>query len=511
MEGGNKIIFNSSILFVKMFFTIGISLYTTRILLNNLGVEDFGIYNLIAGVISMLGFINVTLAITTQRFLSFSLGLKDRSESKVILSNSFFLHFIIAIIMLIIFETIGLYLLNNKLLIPNGRLDVANTLFQFVIFSTLITILAAPFDGLISAHEDMFFLAIIEFLESSVRLLIAIYLIYSEEDKLLVYGGLLLISTFLFRTFKYTYCRMKYPESKVNYFRNIKKSKIKELTSFSFWNLFGVLSYFFRSQGIAVVLNVFYGVVVNSAFAIANQISNQLSVFSQTLVRAIKPQIVRSEGAGERERMLKLALLSSKFSFFLMSMFAIPIFLELNLILKLWLKDVPEFTLVFCRIIIIYMLLQQLTNGVVDGVQAIGKIKIFQIVTSILRLIVLPIGYYILKFGYPNYSILLLSLGIEFIASFFRIFYFSIITGLKIKDYFNAVIFLSLLPFFMTLIPVSFVHGYMEESLFRILAVVIVTLGIYGSTIYFFGLNSDERIKITNMKKDFFLLLKVKF
>lgn len=280
MIGSNKIIFNTGVLYLKMIITVVISLYSTRLLLEALGIQDFGIFNIVAGVISMLAFINMALSTTTERYLSFSLGLNDNEMLKKTFANSMILHLFIGLFLVVIFETIGYYML-SKLNIPSDRIEASNFLFQIVVITTFISIISSPYNGLANAYENMLFLSLVDISEVVLRLFIAVYLIISEKDKLIIYGLLILILTIFIRILKWAYCNLKYKESKFNYVKDYNKDKLIELSSFAGWNLFGVLSFVTRFQGTAILINLFFGVLVNSAYAIANQVSTQVSFFSQ--------------------------------------------------------------------------------------------------------------------------------------------------------------------------------------------------------------------------------------
>ncbi|EPR67844.1 putative flippase [Cyclobacterium qasimii] len=440
MQAGNKILINTGILYFKLIVSVAISLFTTRLILSALGTEDFGIFSVVGGVISLLGFINVAMTTTTQRFLSFSLGLEDVLQTRKVFANSIILHLFIGFLLLIVFETVGVYFLNNHLNIASERLQTANYLLQFIIGSTFLVIISVPYDGLANAHENMLFLSILDIFESIGKLCIAFILLNSSFDKLLLYGFLLFILTLLVRIIKWIYCNNKYVETKFNYKNDFEPKKIKEMSSFASWNLFGVLSSIGNNSGTAIVLNIYFGTIVNAAFGIAQQVNGQLSFLSQTLMKAIKPQMTKSEGSGNRARTIKLSIISSKFSFYLYSFVSIPLFFELPLILSIWLKDVPENTIVFCKLILVINLVRQFSMGIMSAVQAIGKIRLYQTVAGSMQLLVIPIGIVFYNLNYPNYTIFLIALLMEILSTIFRVYYFSFLTKYNVIKYITEVL-----------------------------------------------------------------------
>lgn len=496
MRATNKIVFNTAILYTKMVVTVCISFYTTRVILNALGAGDFGIYNVVGGVIGMLGFMNAAMTASTQRHLSFEMGKKNISGIKKIFANSLVIHFALGLLLVLFFEVAGIYLLDQHLQIDPERLETAKMIFHFVVVSSFISIISVPYDAVVNAHENMVFVAITNILESVIRLAIAVYLTYSGFDKLLVYGFLVMISSILIRVIKRIYCLRSYKECHIKLRREYDFGAIRELTSFAGWNLFGSLCSIGRSQGISIVLNIFYGTVVNAAYGIANQVNGQLAFFSQTMMKTIRPQMMKSEGSGDRERMLKLSIVASKFSFYLFSFFLIPLFIEMPFVLKFWLKNVPENTVLFCRLIITLSLIMQLSMGIMSAIQSIGKVKIYQTIVGSIQLLTLPIGYIFLSFSYPVYSILVVALVLEVVATFFRVYYFNRITGFSIPVFIKEAVIVPILPFLLTVFFNFFIYEVLPYNIFRLLLMLTASSLVYLILVYSIGVNKEERIQI---------------
>lgn len=476
-----------------------VSLYSTRLVLNILGAKDYGLFNLVGGVIAMLSFLNVAMSISTQRYLSFHLGAGDQQKLKSIFNASVILHFIIGIILVIILEVIGIYLFNKVLNIPIERIETAKIIFHFMVISTFFTITSVPYDAVINSHENMLFDAIISIFESMVKLGIAIYIRFSSFDKLIIYGLLLVILTIVIRIYKRIYCTSKYPECKLQLRNNSNSVILKEMASFAGWNLFGAACNVARNQGVAVVLNIFFGTVVNAAYGIANQVIAQLNFFSSTMLKSLNPQIVKSEGSGNRQRMLRLVMLACKFPFILLSFFAIPLLIEMHYILKIWLKIVPDYTVVFCRLIIIITLINQLSIGLQTAIQTIGKIKNYQAFMGTLLLFNLPVAYVLLKLGFPAYSVLIASVVLECVALVSRMLFARKLTGLSIKDFLQNVIIKVVLTLVLSIIITIGTNFILKEGFIRLLVSGIISSTSFALLVWFFGLTDYEKFKITEL------------
>lgn len=497
MNAVNRVIFNTGVTYAKAAITVFISLYSTRLVLNSLGAEDFGLYNVIGGLIAMLAFLNSVMATSTQRYISHSLGSGDLARIKMIFANSIIAHFIIGILILIGIELIGMYFIHNKLRINPDRLSTAVYILHFVSVSTFITVISVPYDAVVNAHENMTFLAVVGVFETILKLLAAISILYFGQDKLLLYGLLMLIISVVVRLIKQIYCNKKYEECHVNLKSEFNKVKIKELGSFAGWQLFGNLAAIARNQGVAVVLNLFYSTVINAAYGIANQINIQLMFFSETMLSAVRPQIMKSEGANDRERMVRLALTANKFAFYLFTFFAIPFYFELPFVLKLWLKNVPEYSVEFCRAIILLTMVSQINQGLISAVQAIGKIKVYQIVAGGILLLTLPIGYVLLKLGHPPYYIILVGFILECLSTVFRVFYFNYLTGYPVMTYFKEVILNSFASLVPTVLVVWYVQQQISEELVKFIVVCLVSGITYIVFIYFLGLRRSDKKMIS--------------
>jgi Na+-driven multidrug efflux pump len=484
---------------MKMLITVVLSLYSTRIVLKALGVEDYGIYSLIGGVVALLGFLNASMAVSTQRFISFNLGKGNKEKLNEVLNTSIVLHFGIALIVAIVLELAGVYLFKDVLNIPGQRIVVAKVVYHFMVLSTFFTIVSVPFTALIDSHEHFITTTLFDVLSAVFKLLIALFLLKSGFDKLLMFGFLTMLNILLIVILKSWWSMKKYKLINYNLVKYFDKITFFEMSSFAGWNTFGSVCNIGRSQGVAVIMNYFFGATINAAYGIANLINSQLFSFSASLLQAFNPQILKSEGSNNRRKMLDLAISASKFSFLLLSLVSIPILIEMPYVLGLWLEEVPDNTIIFSRLIIIITLANQLGSGLPIILQAVGDIKWYQIVVGSLVLLILPIGFLLLYMGCAVYSILIVSLCIECVAFLFRLYFAKRYGGLSILYYLKNVIYKIIPPFLLSFAFVLIPYYYMDSDFLRFVVIGMTSTIIMISTGYKFSLLSDEKVKVMNV------------
>lgn len=499
MQVANRVILNTGALYGRMLITVFISLYATRLVLNLLGAADYGLFNLISGVIAMLSFLNIAMTISTQRYMSFHLGTKDQHKLKLVFNSSVLLHFILGLGLVLLFEVAGGYLFDHVLNFPASRTTAAKLIFQFMVVSAFFTIISVPYDATLIAQENMVMVAILGVVESLGKLLIAVMLQYTAYDKLIVYGGLMALLTVLLLVFKQVYCAVKYEESRIRVRSYFDRHLLKEMFAYAGWNMFGAGSVMARNQGIALLLNVFFGTIVNAAYGIANQVNAQLSYFSVTMLRALNPQIIKSEGSGDRARMLRLSMIASKFSFYLLSFFAIPMMIEMPFVLQCWLKQVPAYTVTMCRLIIIATLINQLSAGIQIAVQSVGKIKKYQVVVSTIVLLNLPLAWLLLKAGYPAASVLISAIGIEVVSGIYRMIAAKNITGLSPAIFTKQVIIKAVIPVLLSVALAGVPQLLMPEGFIRLGVTTLAGMLSMLLWIRLIGLTPEETIKMEQL------------
>jgi len=496
MQAAHRVAKNTGILYVRMAITVFISLYATRLILAALGVADFGLFNVVGGVIAMLGFLNSSMAGATQRFMSFAQGAGDLEKVKRIFNMSTLLHAGIAVLMVLILEIAGYFFFNGILNIAPNRLEVAKIIYHFMVASTFFTVLSVPYEAVITSHENMMFYAILGVLEAVLKLAIALYLAYSAYDHLIAYGFLMAALSIFLLILRRIYCHRYYAECVLNFRTYYEKSLLKEMTSFAGWSLLGSASSMILGYGQNIIINIFFGTAVNAAQAVARQISAQLSVLSLTLMKALNPMIDKSEGAGDRELMMKATFVGTKVSFFLLSFLFVPFFLEMPYLLHLWLKVVPDYTMIFCYVMLIGSLLEQFYLPLNNAIAAVGKIKTFQKIDSLLNLLPMGIAYFFYELGFPPQIFYIITIVFILIKLINTLYSAKINCGLNIPTFLNEIVVKCLFSFLLSvgvsLLPVLF----LPQGFLRFIFVLFIGITSYSILIWYVGINSIERTKI---------------
>lgn len=507
VENNKRIAKNTLFLFFRMFFTMGVSLYTTRIVLKVLGVHDFGIYNVVGGIVSMLAFLNVSMSTATQRFFSFELGKKNYNRLNEIFCMSVNIHVIISLIIFLIAETLGLWFLNNKLVIPIERIGAANWVYQFSIATFIVGVLSVPYNAIIISQERMKIFAYISFIEVFMKLIIVFGILFIGFDKLKMYSILIFfVSVFIFATY-YFYCKRNFKSSNFTFFWD--KELFKTLLNYSGWNLFGNVAGVAMGQGVNILLNIFFGPTVNAARAIAYQVKGAVNMFVVNFQIAINPQIVKSYAAKDLKYMHQIIFQGSKFSFFLLFIVTLPVLFETEFILTLWLSNVPEHTIVFTRLAIINILIDSMSGSLMSAAQASGNIKKYQAVVGGLLLLILPISYGFLKMGFDPEVTLYVSITISVLSLYLRMRIISVLVDFSIQLFFKNVLLKVMLVSVISVVLPFFLYSNIDSSLNRFIFVFIFSTFSVLSTIYLFGLIKEERLFFNNKIK--FFLSKINF
>jgi len=470
------------------------------VVLNTLGVEDFGIYNVVGGFVTMFGFLNSAMASATQRFLAFEIGKGDHEQLRNVFSMSINIHFLIAFIIFILAETVGLWFVNTQLTIPTGRMDAAQWVYQFSILAMMVNIVSVPYNAMIIAHERMNVFAWVSIAEVGLKLFIVFMLQWFGFDKLKLYAVLTFCVSLIIRFIYRFYCSKQFKESRFRYFWN--KSLFKTLVSYAGWNLWGNIATVLKDQGVNVLLNMFFGPVINAARGIAYQVSSAVNQFVANFQMAMNPQIIKSYAINDLKYMHQLIFRGAKYSFFLLFTLSLPILLETEQILKLWLKIVPDYTVIFTRLVIINVLIDCISGPLMTAAQASGKIKLYQSVVGGLLILNLPISYLFLKFGFQPQVTLFVSIGISIVALYVRLKIISPLVNLSITDYLKNVIF-KIFPFiFVAVILPGFIIYLLPVTIARLFLTCIIAVASVGLTVYFIGLSSTEQQFMINSLKN---------
>ena len=490
----NRVLKNSGYLYTSMAFSMFVSLYSTRLILNALGESDFGIFCIIGGAIGMLGFLSSAMTQATQRFINYAEGAQQTNRKKQIFTVSIALHFLLSFIMIIILEIAGVIFFNGVLNIPADRIESAKWIYQFMILSTALTIQSVPYSSIINAHENMLYYSVLGFIQTCLKLIIAITIVYYSADKLILYGLLMTLLSFAVLLTQRFYCHYHYEECEFNIQKHFNKSLMREITSYASWGLLGSSSSMFSQYGMGLVLNFFGGTILNASQGIANQVSGQLMVFSRTMLQAINPVIGKKAGEGNKSNLMKAALMSSKLSFIIFAFFAFHFYIEAPYIMKIWLKNVPEWAVVFLRFEIIRNLIQQLLVTLDSAVQAEGHIKYYNILRSITFFLPLPITILLLWLGFSPYWYYIIWIISWNLLGGSIILYFSHKNcNLQYCFFFKYLFFPFLVVSILTFIIGFILNILITESLLRLIIVSIGTLLVYLLSIWFIVLNKEEK------------------
>ena len=501
-----RIVLNTMVQYIRTVFSILISLFSTRLILEALGVNDYGIYTLIAGLVLMLSFITNALTTTTQRYISFYMGEGRINKSKELFNTTLILHIFLGLFIAIIIEILGFFFIDGFLNIPYERIIAAKIVFHFATLMLIISFVTAPFRALLIAHENIIFISIIDFADSILKLVIALSLIHFNTDKLIIYGILMtVISIFNFTSFAFFGYR-NYEECTVPDLNTFNKKQVLELTSFAGWTIYSTGCIIGRTQGVAILINKFFGTIVNASFGIALQINASLNFMSRSLLNSMNPQIMKSEGEGNREKMLRLSEILSKFSFLLLAMIVIPSIFEMNQLLKLWLKNVPQYTEYFCQMMLVAAILDQITIGLGSANQAIGNIRLYSIVVNTTKLLTVPVAFISLKLGYSIYSIMYVFVGFELICSVSRLIFLKNSANISISGFINRVFLKAILPTLTLILTCWIIVSYFNFN-YRFIVTFISSSIAFSISIYLFGLCNDEKNFVKSTLINIWLLI----
>lgn len=490
MEGvsrnNNRIAKNTLFLYIRMAFVLVVSLYTSRVVLRTLGVEDFGVFNVVAGFVSLFSFLNTALASGIQRFYNYELGSRGDEGVRQVYRASILIQFILAAVVFILVELIGIWYIDNKLVVSPDRLDAARLVFHFSVFSLLIVIIQIPFSAAILAYERMDYYAIVGIAEVLLKLGIVFALPYLPYDKLVVYAILLLLIHLLDFILYYGYVKMKLPVCKLYKRDKVQRSLVRSMLGFSGWHVFGTFASVMREQGINMILNLFFGPIVNAARGISYQIQSALTGFVQNITMAARPQMVQAYAQDNIHRTLSLMYSVSKICFIALYIMVLPLSYEINYVLGLWLgtEAVPDNTGVFTIIILAIALVDVLNTPISMVVHATGKMRNYQVITSLLSLLSLPVAYFVLKLGAPAVMAFIACLAFRILNQIVSVIILKGIVNVSLRTYCRQVaiplIVMMLFTIWLPIVPVSFIHeGFGRLILTTFLSVVIVSLVSY--------------------------------
>lgn len=491
-DNNKRIAKNTLLLYVRMLFTMAVSLFTSRVILNTLGVEDYGINNVVGGIVTMFSVLSGSLSSSISRFITFELGKGNIERLKTIFSTGVNIQLGMSVLIIIIAEAVGIWFLNTKMNIPTDRMVAANWVFQCAILTFVLNLLSVPYNAAIIAHEKMSAFAYISVVEVSLKLITVYMLMISPFDRLETYAVLLLLVGAVIRFIYGYYCKRHFEECTYHFVFD--KPVLKEMTGFAGWNFLGNGAYMLNTQGVNILMNLYFGVAVNAARGIATQVDAALKQFVNNFTTAVNPQITKSYAQGDLDYMHKLVCRSAKFSAFLMMFFAVPIILETNTILTIWLKTVPDYAVIFLQWIIISSFMDTvLANSLVTSMFATGKIKRYQIIVTTVGCLVFPLSWIAFKLGFEPQVGYILYFIIYTILLFVRLYLLKDMVKLPVMMYIREVLY-KLAP----IIVVGFaIPGIliltMDAGWLRLILVCLLSVLVTAASEYFIGLSNKEK------------------
>ena len=482
---------NTILLYIRMFVTMVVSLFTSRVILDSLGASDYGIYNVVGGFVMMFSIVKAGLISATNRFVAYDLGKGDVKELNITFSSCVIIYVFLSLLAVVMAESVGPWFISSKLVIPVNRLYAAQWVFHISLLTLVVGLISSPYNSLIIAHEKMKVFAYISIYEVFAKLIIS-YMIYIVPfDKLICYVILYCVVQCTVPIIYWLYCKHAFEESRVRW--KIEKDRIKSIYGFTGWSMLGGLANMGITQGLNVILGMFFSPVVNAARGVAVQVQSAITQFSSNFQLAVDPQIIKSYAKGDIGYMTNLVFSSSRYSYYLLYIITLPVILETNQILNIWLIEVPEYTSIFFRLIIVTTILDAVTNPAVKAIQATGKIKKYQLSVNTVLLTIVPLGYICLLFGLPPYSVFVVQVLISILA--FSIRFRMIKTLLKIP--FSDFLYNCLIPIFrVTIVSLSlplFICILLQDSFIRLCFIVAISILTVGLSIYYFGLMDNEK------------------
>ena len=499
MTSSSRVILNTLFLYGNMIVTIVVQLLAVRLLMGGLGVEDFGLYNLIAGIVVIFAFMNVAMAAASQRFLSFAMGGGDQTRVKTTFLQSLILHLLIGVIVVLALETGGLYYVNHVMNVSAARLGAALVLWHCITASTFVNIITVPYESAIQAHEDMGALALVSIVDYLLRLGIALFICYGtyDADPLKLFGVLTMVELILVLVVKRCYCLLRYEESRgavKSFSKSLFNKDMKSMAAYASWNFIGVGCMAARYQGAAAVINYFFSLTMNAAYAVAQQVNNMLLFFSNTIVRAVRPQVVKSEGAGNRERMLRLSVTTSKVTSLMVCFIAIPLFVVMPFVLQVWLGHAAdESTVMFCRGFLLIVFLNQLTIGLQIGIESEGHIRTLQLVCGSMHILPVIAAAILYAYGFGVSAIVWCIVIEEILGIFVRAAIARKLIGLQAIGYLSKTVLPVVVSMGLVYAVTLFAAGIFDGGWTQAVIVTLISSVLIAGISYGILFDSSER------------------
>ena len=502
MEAGNShkgrtIAKNTLMLYVRMIFLLLVGFYASRVVLDSLGEDDYGIYGVVGGVVAMFSIISGALSSAVSRFITFEMGKGGKADLNKVYSTSVLIQILLSFLIVAFCEPVGIWFIRNEMTISPDRIPAALWVLQFSILSFVVNLMSVPQMASITAHEKMSAYAYIGILDGILRLGVALLIVHSPTDRLVWYSALMACSVVVVRMAYGVYCRMHFPECR---FRLIfEKGLVKEMFSFAGWNFIGVTSGVLRDQGGNILVNIFFTTAMNAARGVAVQLNGAVQGFVTNFMTAVNPQITKSYASGDRDYMLSLVKKSSRMAFFLLFILALPMLFNTEYLLELWLKEVPEHSVVFVRLFLIFALSESLSTPLITAQLATGNIRNYQIIVGGLQLLNLPVSYLFLKYGAPAQSTVAVSIVISQICLIARLMLLRKMVGLSPKEFLGQVYARVMAVSAVSVVFPLLLAGMIQEGFAGFCLSVLLCVACAGVSILYIGCTKNERKEVISM------------
>lgn len=493
-DNNKRIAKNTALLYFRMLFLMFIGLFTSRINLQALGIDNFGIYNVVGGVVAMFSILTGSLGVAISRDITFELGKGNTEKLNKVFSSAVTIQILMSVVIVVLAEIVGVWFLNNKMVIPEERLYAANWVLQFSIISFVLSLVSVPYNACIIAHEKMSAFAYITIYEAIMKLVVAYTVFITPFDKLITYSALLLFISLTMRLIYGIYCAKHFEEC--HYQFAFDKKMLKHMGGFAGWTMIGNLAWVGYSQGINILLNLFFGPSVNAARGVAMQVNEKVSSFCTNFQMALNPQITKSYASNDLDRMHTLIYASSKYSFFMLLLLSLPIMIEAPSILHYWLGEYPDHSVWFVRLIFMILMVDATANPLTVGAQANGKIKKYQIIVGSIQLLIVPISYIVLKLGYQPEAVFVVHFIIIIIAQYIRVMMLRDMINLPFGEYVKKVVFRIVAVVCASIIIPIVLHIYLPANFGSMLLTCLASCLSVLIGVYALGLTLEEKDKI---------------
>lgn len=499
-SNNKRIAKNTLLLYFRMLLTMVVSLYTSRVVLGALGVEDYGIYNVVGGVVAMFSMLSGSLSAAISRFITFELGKGDKEKLARVFSSSVTIQVGLCAIVLILAETVGLWFLNNKMVIPESRTYAANWVYQLSLLTFVINLVSVPYNAAIIARERMSAFAYISIFEAVSKLIVAYCIIISPIDKLILYAIMLATIAIIIRIIYGVYCKKRFEECTYHFIYD--PDLLKQMFGFAGWNFIGASSALLRDQGGNIVINLFCGPVVNAARGIAFQVNAAIHSFVSNFMTALNPQIAKSYASGDRQYMMTLLFQGARLSYYILLLLSLPVIINTHYILHLWLGQVLDHTVLFVQLVLVFGMCESISSPLVTAMLATGKIRNYQLVVGGCQMMNLPISYILLRLGAIPETVLIVAIAISQVCLATRLYMLRRLIGLKAKDFMVKVYFNVILVSLLSAILPVLLSVYLQESLLEFMVLCVVSVSATMLVEFYIGCTKNERqFVITRVKK----------